>query len=75
MHTYHLYFSHLLKNIEKNQLSDSVLQLSRRMLDNSISQYEQLKGTEWEEAAKRNVAFFTVGTKLLDDSTPISDYV
>ena len=75
MHTYHLYFSYLLKNVEKNQLSDSVLQLSRRMLDNSISQYEQLKGTEWEEAAKRNVAFFTVGTKLLDDSIPINDYV
>lgn len=75
MHTYHLYFSHLLKNIERNQLSDSVLQLSRRMLDNSIAQYEQLKGTEWEEAAKRNVAFFTVGTKLLDDSIPVNDYV
>lgn len=75
MHTYHLYFSHLLKNIEKNQLSDSVLQLSRRMLDNSISQYEQLKGTEWEEAAARNVAFFTVGTKLLDDATPVNAYV
>lgn len=75
MHTYHLYFAYLLKNIEKNNLSDSVTALSRRMLDDSIAQYEQLKGSEWESAAKRNVAFFTVGLKLLDDSTAVNDDV
>lgn len=68
MHTYHLYFSHLLKNIEKDYLVDRLSGLSGRMLDNSRAQYEQLKGSEWESAAKRNVAFFTVGAKLLDDS-------
>lgn len=72
MHTYHLYFSYLLKNIEKTYLSENILQLSRRMLDNSVAQYEKLKGSEWENAAKRNVAFFTVGMKLLDDSTVIN---
>lgn len=72
MHTYHLYFAYLLKNIEKDYLSDSVLNLSKRMLDNSIDQYGQLKGSEWENAAKRNVAFFTVGAKLLDDSTAVN---
>lgn len=71
MHTYHLYFAYLLKNIEKDYLSSGILELSTRMLDNSITQYEQLKGSEWESAAKRNVAFFTVGRKLLDDSTAI----
>lgn len=59
MHTYHLYFGHLLKNVEKNYLSDSLTRLSRKMLDNSVTQYEQLKGSEWDSAAKRNVAFFT----------------
>ena len=72
MHTYHLYFSYLLKNIEKTYLSENIRQLSRRMLDNSVAQYEKLKGSEWENAAKRNVAFFTVGMKLLDDSTVIN---
>lgn len=71
MHTYHLYFAYLLKNIEKSYLSDSVTALSRRMLDDSAAQYEQLKGSEWEEAARRNLAFFTVGLKLLDDSTTV----
>lgn len=74
MHTYHLYFSYLLKNVERNQLSNRLAQLSRRMLDNSAAQYEQLSGSEWEEAAKRNVAFFSVGAKLLDDSTQIPAY-
>jgi len=68
MHTYHLYFSYLLKNIERDFLFDSLAQLSGRMLENSLAQYEALKGSEWESAAKRNAAFFTVGMKLLDDA-------
>lgn len=75
MHTYHLYFSYLLKNIEKDYLSDSLTELSRKMLDASIAQYDRLKGTEWESAAKRNVAFFTVGAALLDGNTAAADYV
>ena len=45
------------------------------MLKNSIAQYDKLKGSEWETAARRNVAFFTVGTKLLDENTAVNDYV
>ncbi len=75
MHTYHLYFSHLLKNLEKSYLSDSLLQLSKEMLAASQEQYDALVGTEWENAARRNVAFFTVGAKLLDDNTAVEDYV
>ena len=75
MHTYHLYFSYLLKNTEKTYLSDRLTGLSRNMLENSIAQYDRLKGSEWESAAMRNVAFFTVGTRLLDDNTVIKDYV
>lgn len=75
MHTYHLYFGYLLKNLERDSLSDDLLRLSRRMLSGSQEQYDQLKGSEWESAARRNVAFFTVGTKLLDGSTQVDDYV
>lgn len=75
MHTYHLYFSYLLKNIEKDYLIEDITNLSRLMLTYSIEQYDKLKGSEWESAAARNVAFFTVGTKLLDDNTEIKDYV
>ena len=75
MHTYHLYFGYLLKNIERDYLFENLAQLSERMLANSISQYEQLTGSEWEEAAKRNVAFFSIGSKLLDGSTVVHDAV
>lgn len=75
MHTYHLYFAYLQKNIERDYLADRVEQLSRKMLDDSITEYEMLKGSEWEEAAKRNVAFFTVGLKLFDDETAVNDDV
>lgn len=75
MHTYHLYFSYLLKNIERDYLADGLTKLSGKMLDSSLEQYEQLKGSEWESAARRNVAFFTIGTKLLNDDTPVSEDV
>lgn len=74
MHTYHLYFSYLLKNIEREYLSKNLSQLSMRMLENSMAQYELLKGSEWEGPALRNVAFFTIGAKLLDDSVTAADY-
>ena len=75
MHTYHLYFSHLLKNIEKNYLAANLTDLSACMLDTSKLQYEELKGSEWERAAKRNVAFFTIGAKLVDDKVTVSEDV
>lgn len=75
MHTYHLYFSHLLKNVEKTFLVDSVTSLGSRMLEDSLAQYDSLKGSEWENAVKRNVAFFSIGAKLLDDSVVINDDV
>ena len=43
MHTYHLYFSHLLKNIEKNYLAANLTDLSAYMLDTSKLQYEEIK--------------------------------
>lgn len=74
MHTYHLYFAYLLKGLEKEQLSDKLRQLSERMLADSMEQYEQLKGSEWESAARRNVAFFAVGAGLLGARTAPADY-
>ncbi len=74
MHTYHLYFSYLMKNIEKDYLADALGELSFGMASASAEQYETLKGTEWETAAARNVAFFTVGAKLLGVDVPEYDY-
>jgi len=75
MHTYHLYFAYLLKNVEKEYLYAYLTLLSRKMLAGSAAQYELLKGSEWESAAGRNVAFFTIGSKLLGDNVEVPDYV
>lgn len=74
MHTYHLYFSHLMKNIERESLSENLAGLSARMAENSAAQYEVLKGSEWEAAAARNTAFFSVGARLLGAEVPVYDY-
>lgn len=74
MHTYHLYFSYLMKNIEKDYLAKNLSALSVKMAADSAAQYEALKGSEWEEAAARNVAFFMVGARLLETDAASYDY-
>lgn len=69
LHNYHLVFDFLLKKIEEEKLCAKLTELSADMLSGSIKQYNLLKGTEWENAAKRNVGFFTVASKLLNPST------
>lgn len=64
MHTFHLYFSLLLNRTEKNELAGQLQSLSEAMLDTSISLYEALEGTQWEEAAARNMAYFNIGAAL-----------
>jgi hypothetical protein len=75
LHNYHLYFSHLLRTLEKDRLRDELLALSKAMLGHSREQYQALQGTDWENAAKRNVAYFSVAACLLDADTAVPDYV
>ena len=71
MHTYHLYFAHLMKTSEKTYLADELKSLGADMLRLSEEQFEALKGTEWENAARRNVVFFYIGSLLQDEATEI----
>ncbi len=73
MHTYHLYFSYLMKNTERDSLTSALSSVSQTMLTASLSQYEILKGSEWESAALRNVEFFSVGASLQNSDTAILD--
>jgi len=75
LHTYHLYFNYLLKSLEENELYDVAVDLSEAMLDVSLEQYEELKDTEWEAAAKRNVGFFAVALKQFDPNATIPELV
>ncbi|MGE5483460.1 MAG: DUF3160 domain-containing protein [Ignavibacteriales bacterium] len=66
LHNYHLFFAHLLRVIETEQLVPELKNLNQAMLSAAQKQYVSLKGTPWENAARRNVGFFAVGASLLD---------
>lgn len=74
MHTYHLYFSLLLNQTEKQYLAAQLAELSQAMLETSMAQYETLIGTQWEDAARRNVAYFAVAARLQRSDLQIPDY-
>ncbi|MGB4171714.1 MAG: DUF3160 domain-containing protein, partial [bacterium] len=75
LHNYHLFFSHLLRVVEKEELAPTLKELTQDMLSEAEKQYEALKGTEWENAAARNMAFFAVGGRLLDPAFPVPEPV
>jgi hypothetical protein len=75
LHNYHLYFSHLLRTLEKNELRGALVSLTDSMLADSQKQYESLRGSDWENAAKRNVAFFAVAARLLNPQASVPTYV
>ena len=64
-HVYHLIFDKMLRDLERSAFIPLLNELTTAMLQTSILQYEELAGTELEEAALRNVAYFTVAAKLL----------
>ncbi len=75
LHNYHLYFSHLLRTLEKDKLRGELDSLTGAMLAGSQEQYQALKGTAWENAAKRNAAFFAVAAGLLNPQSAAPDFV
>lgn len=75
LHNYHLYFSHLLRTLEKEKLRGALVTLTDSMLEESQNQYQALKGTDWENAARRNAAFFSVAARLLNPKADIPSYV
>ncbi|MTI85236.1 MAG: DUF3160 domain-containing protein [Firmicutes bacterium] len=71
LHNYHLFFSHLLRVTEKEKLAPELKKVTAAMLSLSEEQYADLKGTGWENAAKRNLGFFAVAGRLLDPKMPV----
>lgn len=66
LHTYHLYFLYLQRQVEEQHLLPLLQELTSTMLAQSQTQAQTLAGTDWENAAQRNVAYFSVATALLD---------
>lgn len=64
-HVYHLIFDKMLRDLEKTSFIPILNELTAAMLDSSMKQYDSLKGTDLEQAALRNVAYFTVPAEIL----------
>lgn len=75
VHTFHLMYDYVLKDVERSRLMPCLKKLSLSMAEASYQQYLELKGTEFENAAFRNLAFFGVGGKLLDSDFSVKEEV
>ncbi|MEA2573829.1 MAG: hypothetical protein QOH93_1127, partial [Chloroflexia bacterium] len=71
LHVYHLMFDKLLRSTETKYLTADLKALNAAMLQASSAQYDALKGTAAENAAKRNVAYFAVASKLIDPNAAV----
>lgn len=64
LHYYRIFFDITLMKLEKDLFYDDIWQMSKEFFDYSLSVYNASSG-DLKEAAKRNVAYFSVALKLL----------
>ena len=74
LHSYHLIFDKVLRTAERQAFIPLLQELNAAMLAQTDAQYQELKGTSWEEAARHAVAFIGVGSRLLDPQVTVPDY-
>lgn len=65
LHYYHLVFSSMLLRLERSIFFDSLWQMDKDLLESSITLYKQTNDPLIKEAARRNMAYFSVALKLL----------
>ncbi len=64
-HIYHLVFDKMLRDLERTSFISTLKTLTSAMVQTSTEQYNSLKGSALEDAALRNVAYFTIAAQLL----------
>jgi len=78
LHLFHIQFDETLRTIEEEKLIPALLSLTQRLQQDSEAQYGSFEGG-LKEAAKRNLAFFSVARALLEPGAaapePVADAV
>jgi len=76
LHLYHIQFNEILKGVEEREFFDELVTMSKAMLVRAEHDYNNFSDSEPElkEAARRNVAYFSVALKLLQTQTPTEGY-
>ncbi len=70
-HVYHLVFDKMLRDLEREMFIPMLRELTSALIAATKAQYDQVAGTSLEEAALRNLAFFSVAGSLLQSGDPI----
>jgi len=70
LHLYHIQFDETLKAVEEEEFFDALLELTQGMLEDTEQQVGQYAG-DLDEAAFRNVVYFSVALKLLDPAAEV----
>lgn len=73
LHSYHLLYDFSLRYLEIDILYNELKNLSKQMLDESILQYQSIEDSNKKELALKNLAFFAVANKILDNNVSIPD--
>jgi len=76
LHLYHIQFNEILKGVEEREFFDELVTMSKAMLVRAEHDYNNFSDSEPElkEAARRNVAYFSVALKLLQTQKPTEGY-
>jgi hypothetical protein len=74
LHLFHIQFDETLREIEEDFFYRDVLSISRLLMEASEGDYRSLRG-DLKEAAKRNVAYFSVALEQLDPEFERPSYV
>jgi hypothetical protein len=71
LHAYHVLYDMALREIEVYSFWDLLGNLTAALLDISFSQYQATPAGRWKDAALRNLMFFSVAMKLIDEDWTI----
>jgi len=71
LHVYHILFDYTLRILETRKFHDDLEGLNEVMLERAISQYESATDPRAKTAARKNVAYFTVASVLLNPTVSI----
>lgn len=75
LHVFHTTLDNILKTMEEELLFDKILKLTKMFLSESIAIFNTYTNSELREAARRNIAYFTVALKLLIHEEEVPQYV
>ncbi len=65
LHTFHVYYDYMLRTIENGPLYDAASDMTLKLLDGTLQQYEQSSDPTLHEAALKNIAYLLVPARAL----------